>query len=105
MAAQRFKVVLEKDENSEATGILIPFDAREVFGTRARVPVRGKINGFPHRGSIFPMGGGKSTTWSATKTSAQARKLRAATSSSSRWRDDEPRIITLAGEPGARSQI
>jgi hypothetical protein len=34
-----------------------PFDVVEVFGTRARVPVRGTINGFPFRSSLMPMGG------------------------------------------------
>jgi hypothetical protein len=34
-----------------------PFDVVEVFGTRAQVPVRGTINGFPFRSSLMPMGG------------------------------------------------
>ena len=34
-----------------------PFEVVEVFGTRARVPVRGTINGFPFRSSLMPMGG------------------------------------------------
>ena len=34
-----------------------PVDVLEVFGTRARVPVRGTINGFPFRSSLMPMGG------------------------------------------------
>jgi len=29
----------------------------ETFGTKARVPVRGTINGFPFRSSLMPMGG------------------------------------------------
>jgi hypothetical protein len=35
-----------------------PFNVKEVFGTRARIPVRGTINGFAYRSSIFPMGKG-----------------------------------------------
>lgn len=34
-----------------------PFDVVKVFGTRARVPVRGTINEFPFRSSMMPMGG------------------------------------------------
>lgn len=34
-----------------------PFDVVHVFGTRARVPVRGTINGFAFRSSLMPMGG------------------------------------------------
>lgn len=35
-----------------------PFDVVEVFGTKARVPVRGTINGFPFRSSLSNMGEG-----------------------------------------------
>ena len=34
-----------------------PFDFQKTFGTRARVPVCGTINGFPFRSSICPMSG------------------------------------------------
>jgi hypothetical protein len=56
---KRFQVVLEKYENSTATSIIIPPDVQKEFGARARVPVRGTINGFPFRSSIFPLGGGR----------------------------------------------
>ena len=54
---QRFRVELEGYEGSEAAGFGVPFDVQKVFGTRARVPVRGTINGTPYRTSISPMGG------------------------------------------------
>src|SRR3989440_12754442 len=54
---KRFRALLEKAEDSTAAAITIPFDVQKTFGTRARVPVRGTINGFPYRSSIFPMGG------------------------------------------------
>ncbi len=53
---KRFRVLLEKDAASEVTSIAIPFDVEKTFGARARVPVRGTINGFEFRSSIFPMG-------------------------------------------------
>ena len=56
--ARRFRVRLEQHERSEATIINIPFDVENTFGTRARVPVRGTINGFAFRSSIFPSGDG-----------------------------------------------
>jgi hypothetical protein len=34
-----------------------PVDAVEFFGTRARVPIRGTINGYPFRSSLMPCGG------------------------------------------------
>lgn len=55
--AKRFRAELIKDEDSTATAIEIPFDVQKVFGTRARVPVCGTLNGFPYRSSIMPMGG------------------------------------------------
>jgi hypothetical protein len=94
MAAKRFKVMLEKDEKSEATGILIPFDVHKVFGTRARVPVRGYINGFAYRGSIFPMGGGKHYMIVNKTVRAGAGVKGGETISVLMERDDEPRIIT-----------
>jgi hypothetical protein len=53
----RFKVTLIGQAGSSATGLIPPFDVPATFGTRARVPVRGTINGFPFRSSLMPMGG------------------------------------------------
>jgi hypothetical protein len=53
----RFKVKLVAHDDSSATGLIPPFDVPQTFGTRARVPVRGSINGFPFRSSLMPMGG------------------------------------------------
>ena len=52
-------MLLERHATSEATGIVIPFDVLKVFGTRARVPVRGTLNGYAFRGSLFPVGDGR----------------------------------------------
>jgi hypothetical protein len=93
MATKRFRVLLEKHENSEATGITIPFDVHKTYGTRARVPVRGTINGFPYRGSIFPMGG-KYIFVVNRELRANAKVKGGETISMTMERDDEPRIIT-----------
>ncbi|HXO34926.1 MAG TPA: YdeI/OmpD-associated family protein [Candidatus Acidoferrales bacterium] len=53
----RFKVKIEGREAGVVAAITPPIDVPEVFGTRARVPVRGSINGFPFRSSLMPMGG------------------------------------------------
>ena len=53
----KFKVKLDGQEGSSGAALTPPFDVVEVFGTRARVPVRGTINGFPYRSSLMPMGG------------------------------------------------
>ncbi len=36
----------------------IPFDVSKVWGTRGQLKVKGEINGFPFRGSLFSAGGG-----------------------------------------------
>ena len=53
----RFKIKLEGQEGSSVAGLIFPFDMMETFGTKARVPVRGTINGFNFRSSLIPMGG------------------------------------------------
>lgn len=37
----------------------IPFDVKKVFGKAGRLPVRGDVNGFPFRTSLFPRKNGK----------------------------------------------
>lgn len=56
-ATKHFRATLNKSEESEATSINIPFDVEKTYGARGRVPVRGTINGYPFRSSIFRMGG------------------------------------------------
>lgn len=53
---QTFKVLLEKHEKMNATGITIPFDVEKVFGAK-RVPVKVSVNGADYRSTIFRMGG------------------------------------------------
>lgn len=57
MKKLEFLVKLDGREGSEVAALTPPFDVVEVFGTRARVPVVGTINGFPYRSSLMPMGG------------------------------------------------
>jgi hypothetical protein len=54
----KFKVTLDAQEGGgSGAALAAPFDVKEIFGTIARVPVRGTINGFPFRSSLMPMGG------------------------------------------------
>src|SRR5215467_7279540 len=57
-SVQKFRIKLEGQRGSEVAGFHVPFDVQEAFGTRARVPVCGTINGFPYRSSIMNMGDG-----------------------------------------------
>jgi len=56
MKKLEFTVKLEGKGTSVAW-LNAPFDVVKVFGSRARVPVRGTINGFAFRSSLMPMGG------------------------------------------------
>jgi hypothetical protein len=44
-------------EGSSVAALSAPFSVEKIFGTKARVPVRGTINGFPFRSSLSPMAG------------------------------------------------
>lgn len=52
-----FKVRLAGQPGSEVAAVIAPFDVPQTFGQKARVPVRGTINGFPYRSSLMPMDG------------------------------------------------
>jgi len=53
----RFQAKIQGKEAGVVAAIAPPVDVIEYFATRARVPVRGTINGFPFRSSLMPMGG------------------------------------------------
>jgi len=57
MKPLKFKIKLDGMEGSAVAALNAPFDVEEIFGTKARVPVRGTINGFPFRSSLMAMGG------------------------------------------------
>jgi Bacteriocin-protection, YdeI or OmpD-Associated/Domain of unknown function (DUF1905) len=52
----RFKAKIEGKEAGVVAAITPPVDVIEWFGTRARVPIRGTINGFAFRSSLMPCG-------------------------------------------------
>ena len=54
----KFKTKLEGMEGVEVAAMRPPFDVPIIFGTKARVPVRGTINGYPFRSSLSNMGDG-----------------------------------------------
>jgi bifunctional DNA-binding transcriptional regulator/antitoxin component of YhaV-PrlF toxin-antitoxin module len=53
---QRFTATLEASDRGGGRWLVVPFDAREVFG-QARPPVRGTVNGTPVRGRLAVYGG------------------------------------------------
>ncbi|MGC2639356.1 MAG: YdeI/OmpD-associated family protein [Acidobacteriaceae bacterium] len=56
---QTFTVKLvARGPNGAWTHLDVPFSVEQTWGTRARVAVRGTVNGFPFRSSLMPRGGG-----------------------------------------------
>lgn len=55
MKKLEFTVKILSREIGAVAALAPPFNVVEVFGTRARVPVRGTINGYPFRSSLMPM--------------------------------------------------
>lgn len=41
------------------TYLEVPFDVEHVFGTKARIPVQGTVDGCPFRSSLMPQGDGR----------------------------------------------
>ena len=58
MPQHKFKVKLIGEPGKSTAALKPPFDVVEVFHTKARVPVKGTINGFPFRSSLMNMGDG-----------------------------------------------
>lgn len=58
MTQHKFRVKLIGREGTQVCALRPPFDVVEVFQTKARVPVKGTINGFPFRSSLSNMGDG-----------------------------------------------
>ena len=52
----RFQAKIQGREAGVVAAIAPPVDVIDYFGTRARVPIRGTINGFPFRSSLMPCG-------------------------------------------------
>lgn len=96
---QRFEATLYPDSaGSSVLKFDIPFSAEEVFGTRARVPVRGTINRFPYRSSIFPMGG-KCHMMVVNREMREGAKVKAGDIAKVVMeRDDAPRTVTVPAD-------
>jgi hypothetical protein len=58
MTVHEFDALLQKPPEVQVAYIVVPFDVREIFWTKAQIKVRGTIDGAPYRSSIQPMGDG-----------------------------------------------
>jgi hypothetical protein len=91
---KRFRVKLEPCTGSEAARFTVPFDAEKVFGTRARAPVRGTINGHPYRSSVFPKGDGRHYMVINREMREGAQVKAGDTVNFVMERDEEPRVVS-----------
>ncbi len=80
------------------TYLRVPFDVEKVFGSRARVSVKGTVNGFPYRSSIFPDGQGHHTMMVNKSMQAGARAAPGDTVKVVMWRDTAPRTVTVPAD-------
>ena len=59
MGDTKFQAILERPEGVGTwTYLAIPFDAREKYGSRGQIKVKGTINGQPFKSTLLPRGDG-----------------------------------------------
>jgi len=85
---KHFRAMLETEDGSTFTFIVIPFDVKQAFG-RARPPVKATINGFAYRSTLAPYGG--CIICPSAKRCAMARKSKRAIGSTSRCNSTQSR--------------
>jgi len=78
--------------------VRIPFDVSKVWGTRAGLRVKGAINGFAFRTSLFPTGDGRHTLLVNKKMQAGAKAVVGAAARFVMEPDTTPRTVTMPAE-------
>lgn len=53
-----FEATIEDDPAAGRVFVAVPFSIAEAYGTKEELPVRAALDGFPHRGSLEPIGDG-----------------------------------------------
>ncbi|PWU04650.1 MAG: hypothetical protein C5B51_16345 [Terriglobia bacterium] len=98
-SAKSFQATLETTRSRLNWVIVrIPFDAAKLWGTRGQVRVKGEINGFPFRTSLFPTGTGQHVLL-VNKRMQTGAKVRVGGTARFRLEPDtEPRTITVPAE-------
>jgi Domain of unknown function (DUF1905)/Bacteriocin-protection, YdeI or OmpD-Associated len=80
------------------TYLPIPFDVEQVFGSKARVPVSGTINGFPFRNSLMPEGDGTHSMMVSKELQSGAKASAGEKVHVTIERDDKKRAVTVPNE-------
>ncbi|MGH9562114.1 MAG: YdeI/OmpD-associated family protein [Terracidiphilus sp.] len=96
---QKFKAKLIAIGPGGAWTILRPpFNVAEIFGTKARVPVVGTMNGFAFRNSLMPEGDGNHRMMVGKELRAGAKAQAGDTVSVALQRDDKKREVEVPPE-------
>jgi uncharacterized protein YdeI (YjbR/CyaY-like superfamily) len=99
VSLRKFKATLERSSNRLNWVIVrIPFDVAKIWGTRGQLRVKGAINGFEFRTSLFPTGSGDHVMLVNKKMQAGAGTGAGATAQFRLEPDVEERVITVPPE-------
>jgi uncharacterized protein YdeI (YjbR/CyaY-like superfamily) len=98
-AARRFEARLERMPSRLNWVIIhLPFDAAKVWGMRGQIKVKGEINGFAFRTSLFPTREGRHILLVNTRMQKGARAAEGNTARFQMELDNEERIVTIPVE-------
>ena len=98
-AAKSFRATLERmDSPLKWVIVRIPFDVHKLWGKRGRLRVKGEINGFAFRTSLFPTGRGSHYLLVNKKMQAGGRAAPGMTARFQLEPDTEKRVITEPAE-------
>lgn len=93
---RRFDAVLERMRSRLNWVIIrIPFDAAKIFGVRGQIKVKGTINGYPFRSSLFPTGEGGHILLVNKRMQKQGRVTAGANAGFEIELDSEERVATI----------
>jgi len=97
--AKSFRATLERDgTNLKWTIIRIPFNVEKLWGSRGMLKVKGEINGFAFRTSLFPTGKGGHTLLINKRMQAGAEAVVGTTAQFRLEPDAEKRTVTVPTE-------
>jgi uncharacterized protein YdeI (YjbR/CyaY-like superfamily) len=98
-AKKSFRATLERLRSNLGWVIVwIPFRVQKIWGTRGRLRIRGEINGFPFRTSLFPTRKGEHFLLVNKKMQAGGRASEGTTAEFSLEPDTEERLVVVPAE-------
>jgi uncharacterized protein YdeI (YjbR/CyaY-like superfamily) len=98
-AAKRFEARLERLRSSLNWIIIyVPFDAAKLWGLRGQIKVKGEINGFAFRTSLFPTGEGRHFLLVNKRMQKGARAFEGSVACFEMEFDGEERVVKIPGE-------